>query len=116
MFVLPVQETCVTTAGVTVLSTTIPVPFEIENVAVGEPILNKPPVIIPVLCATALATDIGTKSDVRARVPVVLGKVNVVEPATAAAFSIEDPEVEPARTSLPTAPPMVPKVLAHVTV
>jgi hypothetical protein len=50
-----------------------------------------------------------------AKVPVVPGRV-IVAPATAAAFNMLEPEVEPARRSLPTAPPGVPKVLAPVTV
>ena len=49
-----------------------------------------------------------------ARVPPA-GKITVPE-ATALASNMVEPLVEPARISLPTAPPIVPKVLAPVTV
>ena len=55
-------------------------------------------------------------SHVTTTVPLLPGNVIVVAPATAAALTIVLPDVEPARMNLSTAPPMVPKVLAPVTV
>ncbi len=70
--------------------------------------------VVMVALVSILFVSVSTQANV-ANVPVV-GSVTVPAPATAAAFKIVEPLVEPARISFPTAPHIVPNVFAPVTV